>query len=267
MRTNPIPDITLERYLLDQLPPDQCKRVHAALQGEPQLRHHLQYLQQENLRLLEQYPVDDYREPILRQVMGDRPETSHRKVSWFAWWSATGAVMAMLLVVVGFWLIPSRSPSPPGPGRPKGAMPSPIDCQFHLFSQQDRYLQPLSDGARVKPGARLQLAYSARLPYHGVMLSYDSRRQIVLHFPESLDGATLLNQGRQMPLPHSYELDRVADFERFVFITSPKEISVNKVLQRIKEMIDSATQPATAPLAFPAPLQVQTMLVHKERQP
>lgn len=265
MKTNNISEITLERYLLNQLPADQSKYVSAALETEPQLKQRLQQMQQENLLLLEQYPVSAYREPILRHVMAPIPEKSRQKNSRFALLTATGAVMAMLLVTVGLWVIPSRSPAPQV--RPKGALPSAHNCRMHLFRQQNQHLQPLFDGARVKPGERLQLAYSARVPSHGVLLSFDGRRQIILHFPEQHDGTTLLSRGRQLPLPNSYELDLVADFERFVFITSTEKIAVSDVLQHIGEIIGAAKQPAKAPLSFPAPLQVQTILLYKERQP
>jgi hypothetical protein len=248
------------------LPGKVKDRVTTRLQTDPQLGQRLERLRCDNDLLLRRFPLKQYGEPILRHVGAVHTPVrnwlrSHRTV--FKPALAGISSFIMLLVVGGILLM--RPKLPPTDVLPKGVTTPTSSFQLHVFCLRDRYLEPLGDGARVRPGERLQLAYSTRDKRYGVLVSFDGRGQITLHFPERQDMPTLLTQGRQLPLPHSYELDQVADFERFILLTSSKEISVADVLQRLAVFVRDRERAATAPLPFAPPLQMHSILLRKER--
>jgi hypothetical protein len=266
MKMESIPDLILERYLLDELPCDIKDHIAGLLQTDQQLGQRLEQMRCSNDLLLQRFPQTLYGAPILRRLGAVHTPVrnwlrSHRTV--FKPALAGISSFILLLVVGGILLV--RPKLPPSDILPKGGTNPTTSFQLHIFCLRDRYLEPLDDGARVKPGARLQLAYSARDKRYGVLVSFDGRGQITLHFPERQDMPTLLAQGRQLPLPHSYELDQVADFERFILVSANKEIAVSDVLQRLAVFVRDQERAATAPLPFAPPLQTNSILLRKER--
>lgn len=261
-----IPDVILERYLLDELPVNIKDHIADLLQVDPRLGQRLEQMRCSNDLLLQRFPLKRYSGRILQRVGVVRTPfgnwlRSHRIV----FKPALAGVSAILILLVAGGVLLMQPKLPQSDVLPKGDTKPMTGFQLHVFCLRGRYLQPLDDGARVKPGASLQLAYSTRDKLYGVLVSFDGRGQITLHFPERQDMTTLLTQGRQWPLPHSYELDQVADFERFILVTSRQEISAADVLERLAEFVRNRQWAATGPLPFAPPLQMQSILLRKER--
>jgi hypothetical protein len=258
--------LILERYLLDELPGPEKDHVASMLQTDPRLEQRLEQLRCNNDLMLQRFPLKRYGAPILRRVGAMHTPVrnwfrSHRTVFKPALTGISSFIV--LLIVGGIFLM--RPKLPQTDILPKGGIMPSDRFQLHVLCLRDRYLEPLGDGARVRPGERLQLAYSTRDKRYGVLVSFDGRGQITLHFPERQDMPTLLTQGRQLPLPHSYELDQVADFERFILVTASKEIAVTDVLRRLAVFVSDRERAATAPLPFAPPLQTQSILLRKEK--
>jgi hypothetical protein len=261
-----IPDLILERYLLDELPGKVKDRVTTMLQADPRLGQRLEQLRCNNNFLLQRFPLTRYGEPILRRIGAvHTPVRNWLRSQRTVFKPALAGISSFIVLLIVGGILLMRPKLPPTDVLPKGVTTPTSDFQLHVFRLQDRHLEPLGDGARVRPGARLQLAYSTRDKRFGVLVSFDGRGQITLHFPERQDMPTLLTKGRQLPLPHSYELDQVADFERFILLTSSKEISVADILQCLAVFVRDRERAATAPLPFALPLQTQSILLRKER--
>lgn len=236
--------LTLEQFLLEELPPDRTRALAAALVEDPDLQARVRALREHDRAFLQAHPAGRM-VPLLLQrageVDGAPPSPAGRRLGWRMATAVAGiaAVCLLALFVVGRRAVdtvdgPILRDTTGGPmigaDRIKG------DEGLFIYMNQNGKTVQLADGDRVAEGDVLELRYpsSAR---HGVVVSIDGRGTVTLHFPAREDDDTSLSVGR---LNRAYMLDDAPGFERFLFVTSAKPIPVGAIVATVRRSTNPA---------------------------
>ncbi|HAR42802.1 MAG TPA: hypothetical protein DCS07_09280 [Bdellovibrionales bacterium] len=140
-------------------------------------------------------------------------------------------VAAVLLVAI----LPSlRSSTPAQSGQYSEERTKGITTALQIYRQQGGTLEKMANGEPVKPHDLIQLSYSVENRKYGVIVSVDGRKQVTLHWPEKAEVSPLLEPGREVVLPSSFELDESPLFETFVLVTSEKPFSADQIVGAAK---------------------------------
>lgn len=211
----------LERFLLDELPPQEQRAVADALQARPELRERLEDLRLSSEAILREHPpaVAAARIRARAGVPASAPSRAARFLA------PALAALAAVLVAGTVLVVSEREPAPrPDVTRVKGVQP------YLLLFRQAAEVERLAPGATVHQRDRLQVAYQAAGRGYGVIVSIDGAGAVTRHLPQSGDRATPLRAGGPVPLGASYELDDAPGFERFVLVTADTPFAVETVL-------------------------------------
>ena len=179
--------------------------------------------------------------------------------------AAVASITALLALPGGlaceeaFPATPAHADVPPEPRLP-GLAPHLV-----IHRKQGRQIVRLGDGEVARPGDIVQVSYVAAGNKHGVVLSLDGRGAVTLHHPGRADDVATLQARGEHPLPHSFQLDRAPEFERFFLVTSgdaPTDVAV--VLDAARRL--AAAGPAVSRaerLPLPDAWQQASLLLHK----
>jgi hypothetical protein len=223
---DPIRSWQLERYLLDELPPQEHQAIAAALMERPELRERLEDLRLSNDAILREHPPAAVAAQARARAAAPAPSLS-RPARLLA---PALAALAGLLVAGGVLVVSEREAAPRADvTRVKGVRP------YLLLFRQAAEVERLAPGATVHERDRLQVAYQAAGRRFGVIVSIDGAGAVTRHLPASGDQATALQPGGPVPLGASYELDDAPAFERFVLVTADAPFPVARVLEAARK--------------------------------
>ena len=258
-----IPDLLVEQLMLDELPPEQARRVRQQLEddGDPRIAE----LRRSDEEILSAHPPDLVARRIrnrLERVHDHAPpglvgaEPAARRIGW--WWIATTVAVAAA-IALAWWIGRSDATTPDtgsvhgekiavGPDAPdttriKG------DPAISIRKQEGSRGTLLSPGDTVKPGDALLVSYRSGDWPHGVIVSLDGAGEVTLHFPADASESTALQHGGSVPL-HTFELDDAPGFERFFIVTSSEPIEVERVMESVRAL-GRGPDPASAELPQP----------------
>jgi hypothetical protein len=227
-----LPDIVLERYRLNELPPAEYNRLSDRLRRDEALRLRLESLDQSDMEIRR-----DYRPEIFIQRMQER--LAARPVSgMFPAWAIPAVLVAASLILVVF--LPRMGPRETDGDRIKGLSPG-----LAVYRKTDTGSETLADGAIAHSGDVIRLGYRAAGKPYGVILSIDGRGAVTLHLPPGGDQAASLHGEPMVLLDQAYELDDAPRWERFYFVTGETSFAVQPVL-------DAARRAASNPRPQPA---------------
>jgi hypothetical protein len=277
MKENRIPDLFIEKLLLDELPEHEKEE----LLKDPKVQRRIVELKAENQRILEEYPPGEMARAIRRRVR--QAEAQHARsaadhggiLNWlrgqrrsFAaqprWPRLVPVAGFALLVLVGGLLLITRGPSvfaPRGPAeevRLKGG-----GAYLTVYKQTGTDALALENGDAVAERNNLQIGYIAGTNQYGTILSIDGRGAVTLHFPMSSAADQSLEGGGEVLLPFSYTLDDAPDFERFFFVVSEKPFSVDEVLEAARKMVKEPQAAKSQNLRLPKGLEQTSILLLK----
>ena len=274
MKDNGIPDLFIEKLLLDELPQSTKER----LLKDPEVRRRLEELKAENRRILEEYPPEEMAKAIRNrerwsrqaeeaQAERVRPRTSPaRRLKWLGVPNRrlVPAVSFALLLLVGGFLLITRGPAffwPQGQvadTRLKGGA-----AHLNVYMKTDEGARLLEEGDRVTEGTTLQVGYVSGTKDYGAIVSIDGRGAVTLHFPLSaVTGPALEGEGEVL-LPFAYTLDDAPGFERFFFVVSEKPFSVDKVLEAAQTLSQEPEAAKSQDLNLPRRLEQSSILLLK----
>ena len=269
MKENGVPDLYIEKLLLDELPQEMKER----LLQDPAVRRRLEELKSENRRILEEYPPEQMakairnRERWSRQSrqsraaqakgLGSRPGAG-RRLGWSRLVPAAGFA---LLVLVGGLLMVVRGPAffaPQSDTRLKGGA-----AHLNVYMKTDAGADLLEEGDRVSEGTTLQVGYVSGTGEYGAIVSIDGGWTVTLHFPLSAATGQNLEGEGEVLLPFAYTLDDAPDFERFFFVAAEKAFSVEKVIQAAEDLADEPEAAKSQDLRLPRGLEQSSILLLK----
>lgn len=216
-------ELQLEKFLLEELSPDEAGSVSLALSQSAELRAKLEQMKASNLAILRKYPADFVGKRVRSRILDRRP----RRFARAFWFLAPLPLAAMLLVTV----MPTRrhDDGPLSEERTKG-----IRTSLRVYRKSGESLEKLAHGESVRPHDLVQISYTAETRQFGVILSFDGGGQVTLHWPEEPGPAPLLEPGREVALPNAFELDASPAFETFILITSDQPFDTALVLTSVK---------------------------------
>ena len=102
-----------------------------------------------------------------------------------------------------------------------------IDARMEVWKKTDAGIVQLQDLDEVREGDEIQLRYAVPEKCFGLLFSMDGNGALTLHMGDGVK-AIELTPGKMNSLPFAYKLDDAPYFEKFFFVTSPKEFAVEE---------------------------------------
>lgn len=256
MTADHIPDIVLERYRLNELPPADAARIANRAAADAQLRKRLDELDRSDEALRE--PIDR-----MRSHLAAHPAPAQqRSVAWPI--PAAVAISAILAGVV--WQ--TRSPvTPPrhdeGGDRIKGNAASGLPA-LAVYRRTAEGSEQLADGAVAHAGDLIRVGYRAAGRQFGVIVSIDGGGAVTMHLPPTGERAVPLKGDAVVLLDQAYELDDAPRWERFYFVAGESAFDAAPVVQAARDAAKKQTQAPVAGLALPHGLDQTGFTLQKE---
>ncbi len=264
MKEKGIPDLFIEKLLLDELPRSMKER----LLEDPYVRHRLEELKADNRRTLEEHPPEEMAKAIRNRsrFSRSRPVVTGEPRRRLNWTRLVPAASFALLVLAGGLLLLTRGPHLFAPGgqaadiRLKGGA-----AHLNVYMKTDGGARLLEEGDRVTEGTTVQIGYVSGSKEYGVIVSIDGRGMVTLHFPPSPTAGLQLEGQGEVLLPFAYTLDDAPDFERFFFVVSEKSFSAATVLEAAEKLAEKPESAKSQDLDLPGRLEQSAILLLKQR--
>ena len=263
----PVPDITLERYRLGELPAAETARVKARLEQDDDLRQRLSALDRSDDELQGAHDPDWLASRIVERRAAATRSSAAARWRWPVAVAASVVVTAVLAIAVvdretGRSGDVRTAPAPPATERIKGSGPG-----LELYRRTQVGSETLADGAPVRQGDLLRVGYHPAGHTYGLIISIDGRGAVTRHLPASGDRAAALQRDATVLLDQAYELDDAPLWERFYFITGDSPFACAPVVEAARRA--AAAHPSVPPamLDLPPGLEQSTITVQKETRP
>ena len=260
--TTTIPDLSLERYRLNELPEAEAQALTRRIAEDPALRARLEAIERSDAEIARQYPADAFLRR-LRPLVAPKP---HRVRMW-AMAAGCAAAAGMIAIALPRDQAPAHNAgvvaaSGVGTDRIKGAPAYPA---LSLYRRTAAGSERLADGGIARAGDLLRVGYASAGRAYGLILSIDGRGAVTVHLPPKGDRAAPLTAGGTILLDNSYELDDAPRVERFYFVTGPEPFAVAPVVDAARRAAQQLPEPAA--LALPKGLDQVTFSIQKEGRP
>ena len=102
-----------------------------------------------------------------------------------------------------------------------------LDARMEVWKKMPAGIVQLNDLDSVGEGDEIQLRYAVPEKCFGLLFSMDGNGALTLHMGDGVK-AIELAPGKMNSLPFAYKLDDAPYFEKFFFVTSPKEFAVEE---------------------------------------
>ena len=102
-----------------------------------------------------------------------------------------------------------------------------LDARMEVWKKTSAGIVQLNDLDSVGEGDEIQLRYAVPEKCFGLLFSMDGNGALTLHMGDGVK-AIELAPGKMNSLPFAYKLDDAPYFEKFFFVTSPKEFAVEE---------------------------------------
>lgn len=285
-----LPDLLLERYRLGEMSAEDREALNRQLAADPEGQKRLEQLRESDLEIERQHPPEwlalRVRERLqARAAMAGAsgPRRSRRALRW----PVPAALVSAAAVLIAVAHLSRQMPSPESsaavvrPGvvttPPAAAKGDPEVAPAHdegnrvkglgpfltLYRKTSEGSEALEDGARVRAGDVVRLAYRCPERRYGTIVSIDGRGVVTRHLPRTGARAVPLKSGEAVLLDHAYELDDAPRFERFYLITSAAPFELAPVLAAARRAALSAGEAPPA-LGLPNAFEQSTFALEKE---
>ena len=275
-----VPELLVEQLALGVLSPPADRAVRRRLSDAGvDVDARLQALRASNERELRRHPPARARRVIERRV-----EALRRRRRRARFWVSGAALTAVATALLWFPLATPKPELEPGGARtgivsttptttrtttssaPAGADEGPalaperaqikgLSPRLLIHRKRDEQIERLAEGDLARAGDRVQLSYVAAGRRRGVIVSYDGRGKVTLHYPDTAHASPRLHAGGAVPLDHSFELDDAPGFERFVLVTAPEEdedsFTVERVLAAARAVASADSESEASRLPLP----------------
>lgn len=279
MDARAIPDLHIEQLALGEMDPERA----AELMDDPEVARRVRAVRESNREILEQYPPERTAEAVGRRLgretdgtvvefpgapgagpgAGSDGKTPHRV-------NRAAVVVALAAMLTAAVLLPAIL----GRGRTGGSgtgvaleetvRVKGMDPKIHVYRKSGGSVEELRSGSRATDGDRLQLSYNAAGRAFGAIISIDGRGVVSLHYPAFESAAPILERDGEVALDYSYTLDDAPGFERFFFVTSNTEFSLDVVLNAARRLASSRSGGKTGALSLPKGIEQVAVLLRKE---
>jgi hypothetical protein len=262
-----VPDITLERYRLSELPPRDRERLDARVRCDADLRTRLDALERSDEAIRRSHVSESLASAIRARLENGRRSTEAARPNRTMYWSAAAALAALVVLLIVVPRTADRGDRDPSAAvgasedRIKGLRP-----MLTFYRRTATGSETLADGAVAHAGDLIRVGYRAAGRAYGVILSIDGRGHVTVHLPSRGNHAVPLKREPTVLLDEAYELDDAPLWERFYFVTSDEPFGVRSVVAAAEQ---AARTPGALPAALPLPhaFEQSTFSVQKEARP
>lgn len=242
-----IPDWKLERFLTGDLPEEEMREIRELEVTDEMLARRIEMLREDNKAILNKLPFEAIADRIA-EVKDIADAAEAKKVAssfrFLKFASAAVLVLAVALValmtqretvvtggnVAGGDVAQARDAQntqvalaeTPSDTRIKG-----LDARMEVWKKTEAGIVQLQDLDEVREGDEIQLRYAVPEKCYGLLFSMDGNGALTLHMGDGAK-AVELAPGKMNSLPFAYKLDDAPYFEKFFFVTSPKEFTVEE---------------------------------------
>lgn len=220
-----IPDWKLERFLTGDLPVKEMEEIQTLEKKDTFLKRRIQELRENNKVILEELPFENLVEKL--------PKT---KKQWnFNFGKLAIAAVFILALTLSCVLVNFILKTPANENvmekmqvavhtetRVKG-----FDARIEIWKKTETGIAQLENFDEVKAGDEIQVRYSVPEKCFGILFSMDGNGNLTQHMGNAEKAIALL-PGKMNSLPFAYKLDNAPHFEKFFFVTSKNEFSVEK---------------------------------------
>lgn len=242
-----IPDWKLERFLTGDLPESEMREIRELEATDAMLAQRIKLLREDNKAILNKLPFEAIADRIA-EVKDIADAAEAKKVAssfrFLKFASAAVLVLAVALValmtqretvvtggnVAGGDVAQARNAQntqvalaeTPSDTRIKG-----LDARMEVWKKTEAGIVQLQDLDEAREGDEIQLRYAVPEKCYGLLFSMDGNGALTLHMGDG-EKAVELAPGKMNSLPFAYKLDDAPYFEKFFFVTSPKEFAVEE---------------------------------------
>lgn len=261
MKTDHIPDIYLEQYVLGELPDNLRREIDNLAMHDPAINNRINEILESNSDILAAYPPAFITGKILAKNKSLAPgqdiiftgNRGTRKKSGFIQglknlmrnsWStplrrySLSLSSAAVFILIAVFLFPGiRNTFMAGTGSDEGIRIKGLESKLILYKMKGKNIEELKNNDTARRGDIIQVGYVATGVYrYGVILSIDGRGAVTLHYPAGNSPGTELSLNKKTLLSRSYELDDSPYFERFILILSREPIDTGMLIEKTKKL-------------------------------
>jgi len=258
-RERRVPDVTLERFRLRELPLEEMESIAQRLRTDPELRERFDSLAASDQAIAaDRFPARLAEQVLQRQSAARRPATT---------WPLRGLLVASALgaaLVAVAITHPWSSPQAPAAG---GDVIKGLEPSLTIYRRTPNGSETLADGASAHGGDLLRVGYVSAGRRYGVILSIDGRGVVTLHLPTTGDVAAGLRAGEVVLLDQAYELDDAPAWERFYFVTADQPFAVETIRDAARHAVEHQLHSSPHTLPLPAGFTQARFSIQKEVRP
>jgi len=265
MKTDHIPDIYLEQYVLGELPKNLRKEIDDLIKKNPELNDRINEILKSNSDILSVYPAKAMVQKILerknnieKSSLNRNPVQKEAQLEAGIFISFRDSVKKFMIqlnstrtkrlalsfssaAVLGFliiFLFPGiRNSFNINTGIETDVRIKGLDSKLLMYRMKGRNVEELKNYDTARRGDIIQAGYIATGDYrYGLILSIDGRGTVTLHFPDSLSSGQKLSLNKKILLNRSYELDDSPNFERFIMVLSAKPLNGAEIMKKAKKL-------------------------------
>ena len=239
-----IPDWKLERFLTGDLPEEEMNKLRELEANDAVFANRVKMLREDNKAILSKLPFE-----TLAANLGTVTETAGTAAKNAPRFTlvkfAAAAMFVFAIALVAFFAQRETSVMNERVGsdvanvngsqntqvalaenesdtRIKG-----LDARMEVWKKTSAGIVQLNDLDSVGEGDEIQLRYAVPEKCFGLLFSMDGNGALTLHMGDGVK-AIELAPGKMNSLPFAYKLDDAPYFEKFFFVTSPKEFAVEE---------------------------------------
>ena len=239
-----IPDWKLERFLTGDLPEEEMNKLRELEANDAVFANRVKMLREDNKAILSKLPFE-----TLAANLGTVTETAGTTAKNAPRFTlvkfAAAAMFVFAVALVAFFAQSETSVMNERVGsdvanvngsqntqvalaenesdtRIKG-----LDARMEVWKKTSAGIVQLNDLDSVGEGDEIQLRYAVPEKCFGLLFSMDGNGALTLHMGNGVK-AVELAPGKMNLLPFAYKLDDAPYFEKFFFVTSPKEFAVEE---------------------------------------
>ncbi len=239
-----IPDWKLERFLTGDLPDGEMREIRELEASDEVLAQRLKLLREDNKAILNKFPFES-----LAAKMADTDATAANNALSFGFVKFAAAAVLVLAVALVAFMVQRETVVAGGNAAGNGDDVAAVngsqitqvafaetqsdtrikglDARMEVWKKTTSGIVQLQDLDEVHEGDEIQLRYAVPEKCFGLLFSMDGNGALTLHMGDGVK-AIELAPGKMNSLPFAYKLDDAPYFEKFFFVTSPKEFAVEE---------------------------------------
>jgi len=258
MKEENIPDILLERYLINEVSRAEKEAIENAVKKDPLLQEKLEKIKMSNFEIHTRYKSSGIAASIQQKInssstssAGKNKEqniyenvlTAPPKVNrWLEAlfqkrWAYTLATTFFVATVAISLFTNTKTPHEDFT-QGEVIYTKGDDAKILLYRQRDNAIEQLADRSIAMENDKIQISYFVDQPSFTLIFSIDGNGVVTPHTGNVSKNPIKVDGGKTYILDHSYQLDNAPRFETFFLVYSASPFNTETVIQKI---IDTAS--------------------------